>query len=69
MPRPIGMMLTPNGLLVRSRTAAMSALSFWSVPPNVGNTAEAARLADGRHQLHPATALHGALQDRVSDAQ
>jgi len=28
MPRPIGMMLTPNGLDVRRLTAAMSALGF-----------------------------------------
>ena len=33
MPRPMGMMLTPNGRVVRARTAAISALSFWSVPP------------------------------------
>ena len=38
MPGPSGMMLTPKGLAVRARTAAMSARSFWSVPPNVGNT-------------------------------
>ena len=38
MPRPMGMMLTPNGLSVRARTPAMSARSFWSVPPKVGST-------------------------------
>ncbi len=38
MPRPMGMMLTPNGRLVRARTPVMSARSFWSVPPKVGST-------------------------------
>ena len=63
------MMLTPNGFLVRARTAAISALSFWSVPPNVGSTPRPPGFAYGGHQLDAAAALHGALQDRIADAQ
>ena len=69
MPRPMGMMLTPNGL-VGARPHAGDVGAQLLVGAAEGRQhAQPTRFAHGRHQLDTAAALHGALQDRILDAQ
>ena len=69
MPRPMGMMLTPNGF-ARARPDGNNVGPELLVgAAECRQYAETAGFAHGRDQLDTAAALHGALQDRIADAQ
>ncbi len=65
MPRPMGMMLTPNGLRGALPHAGDVGAQLLVGAAEGRKHAEPARLAHRRHQFDATAALHGALQDRV----